>query len=91
MKDRLQGVGRLAKAGVAILFMMVGAQAMAANCGCRCDYDSGEHCIGNLHECRQRNTHHGDIERSGHHDQPGASIPNGCVYQLDANRFVESG
>jgi len=30
MKDRLQGVGRLAKAGVAILFMMVGAQAMAA-------------------------------------------------------------
>ena len=29
MKDRLQGVGRLAKAGVAILFMMVGAQAMA--------------------------------------------------------------
>ena len=33
MKDRLQGVGRLAKAGVAILFMMVGAQAMAANAG----------------------------------------------------------
>ena len=30
MKDRLQGVGRLAKAGVAILLMMVGAQAMAA-------------------------------------------------------------
>jgi len=33
MKDRLQGVGRLAKAGVAILFMIVGAQAMAANAG----------------------------------------------------------
>ena len=33
MKDRLQGVGRLAKAGVAILLMMVGAQAMAANKG----------------------------------------------------------
>ena len=33
MKDRLQGVGRLAKAGVAILLMMVGAQAMAANAG----------------------------------------------------------
>jgi len=33
MKDRLQGVGRLAKAGVVILFMMVGAQAMAANAG----------------------------------------------------------